>query len=89
MTIDFDTLGSSGGVVRATRAFIDEAALAENFRIARSRSDGCEVMAVIKADAYGHGAVGGARALQAAGGARFAGGTLAEGLARRAAVETW
>ncbi len=69
----------------ATRAVIDEAALAENFRHARSRSGDCEVMAVIKADAYGHGAVDIAAALQAAGCSRFAVGTLEEGLALREA----
>ena len=68
-----------------TRAVIDEAALAENFRHARSRSGDCEVMAVIKADAYGHGAVDIAAALQAAGCSRFAVGTLEEGLALREA----
>ena len=64
---------------------IDEVALAANFRQARSRSGDCEVMAVIKADAYGHGAVAIAAVLQSAGCSRFAVGTLEEGLALRQA----
>ena len=88
MAIDFDTLDPLGGVVRSTRALIDETALVANFRVARSRSMGCEVMAVVKADAYGHGAVGTARALHAAGCGRFAVGTLEEGLSLRGAGVT-
>jgi len=85
MIIDFDTLDSLGGAVRATRATIDGMALAENFRFTRSRSEGCEVMAVVKADAYGHGAPEIARVLVQAGCSRFAVVTLEEGLALREA----
>lgn len=36
-------------------AYIDTAALADNYRAVRERSSGAEVIAVVKADAYGHG----------------------------------
>ena len=44
---------------------IDLKALLHNVRILKEQAGpGCEIMAVLKADAYGHGAVGTARALQ-------------------------
>jgi alanine racemase len=47
-----------------TYATINLAALAYNLScIKRSLSPGCEIMAVVKANAYGHGAVETARAL--------------------------
>lgn len=50
---------------RPARALIDLAALRANYRHARGLVPGRKVMAVIKADAYGHGAVAAARALRA------------------------
>src|SRR5215470_13010966 len=46
-------------------AEIDQGAAARNFRAIRARADGRRVIAVIKANAYGHGAVLFARALSA------------------------
>ena len=42
---------------RPTTAFIDLAALAHNFQEVRSRAQGRKVLAVVKAQAYGHGAI--------------------------------
>ena len=45
-------------VSRPTRVEIDLAALRHNFQeVQRTVGDGCESLAVVKADAYGHGAV--------------------------------
>lgn len=52
--------------VRPTEAVVDLAALAHNYRLAVELG-GCPAVAVVKADAYGHGAVPAARALLAAG----------------------
>ena len=48
---------------RPTRARIDLAALAENWAIARRHAGARTVIAVVKADAYGHGAPAVARRL--------------------------
>ena len=71
---------------RPTIAEIDLDAVVANFRLARSRAGaGCQVLAVVKADAYGHGAARVAPALEAAG-ADFFGVALAEeGVALREA----
>jgi alanine racemase len=53
-------------VTRAARATVDSAALQHNLRAVRRHAPGAQVMAVIKANAYGHGLVGTARALRAA-----------------------
>ena len=57
---------------RRAHAVIDLAALRQNFRTTQHRSEGREVIAVIKADAYGHGAVHVAKALCEAGCHRLA-----------------
>src|SRR5512139_1068780 len=55
-------------VTRPTRAQIDLAAIAANVRVAcRLARPGAAVMAVVKADAYGHGAAPVARAALGAG----------------------
>ncbi|MCP5043633.1 MAG: alanine racemase [bacterium] len=51
---------------RTSEAIIDLAALRENFALAARLADGREVIAVVKADAYGHGAVAVGRALVSA-----------------------
>ena len=51
------------GPIRATRAEIDLGALRHNAAVLRRAAGGAAVAAVIKADAYGHGAVEVARAL--------------------------
>ena len=69
-------------------ARIDPGALADNLRVARGRAAaaGSRVLAVVKADAYGHGAVRAARALSEADGLAVA--RAEEALAlRRAGVE--
>ncbi len=43
--------------MRPTQALIDINALQHNVSIARSHAPDCKIMAIIKADAYGHGAV--------------------------------
>ncbi|WP_170874030.1 alanine racemase, partial [Xanthomonas translucens] len=50
--------------MRPARALIDLQALRHNYRLAR-RLGGGKTLAVVKADAYGHGAVACARALEA------------------------
>jgi len=53
-------------------AYIDTAALADNYRIIRERSSGADVIAVVKADAYGHGIACAAKVLGEAGCTFFA-----------------
>jgi alanine racemase len=68
------------------QAIVDLTALGHNLSEVRRRlPDGCEVLAVVKADAYGHGAVPIAQALESLGVTRFGVATLQEGLALRAA----
>ena len=69
---------------------IDLPALRHNFRQLREIcSPGVQIMAVIKADAYGHGLLPSARALQAEGADYFGVAYLAEGLSlRRAGIDT-
>ncbi|MGH7230656.1 MAG: alanine racemase [Nitrospiraceae bacterium] len=65
---------------------MDLSALAHNLDQIRLRiAKTCEVLAVVKADAYGHGAVGIAGALETMGVARFAVATLQEGITLREA----
>jgi alanine racemase len=73
---------------RPTWAEIDLDALASNFRAVRARvGAGVKVMGVVKADAYGHGAVECARRLEAEGAEWFGVATPEEGMAlRRAGV---
>jgi alanine racemase len=69
-----------------TYATVDFTALAHNLsRVTQYLSPGCEVMAVVKANAYGHGAVETAHALARQGIGRFAVASLAEGIALRQA----
>ncbi|TXS05747.1 alanine racemase [Streptomyces sp. col6] len=67
------------------RAEIDLAALRANVRVLRTRAAGAQLMAVVKADAYGHGAVPCARAAREAGAAWLGTATPQEALALRAA----
>ncbi len=68
-----------------TRALIDLSALRANFALARELAGGREVIAVVKADAYGHGALEVARCLEAEGCGRQAVFTVDEGCALREA----
>ncbi|MEU1213648.1 alanine racemase [Streptomyces sp. NPDC005791] len=67
------------------RAEIDLAALRANVRALRARASGAQLMAVVKSDAYGHGAVPCARAALEAGAAWLGTATPQEALALRAA----
>lgn len=75
--------GAGPGADRPTVAEVDLAAVRANFEECRRRAEGRTVFAVVKADAYGHGAVRVARALAAAGCERLAVLSLEEGLALR------
>jgi alanine racemase len=70
-------------VNRLIRAVIDTGALRHNLRTIRERARGARVMAVVKANAYGHGLVPAALALAEAD--AFAVARLEEGMALRAA----
>jgi len=70
---------------RASRATIDLAGLRANFGLARERAGGREVIAVVKADAYGHGAAAVAGCLEAEGCRRQAVVTVDEACALREA----
>jgi len=70
-------------VNRLIRAVIDTRALRHNLRTIRERAGGARVMAVVKANAYGHGLIPTALALAEAD--AFAVARLEEGLALRAA----
>ncbi len=69
-----------------TVATIHLGALRANFAAAQKRAEGRELIAVVKADAYGHGAVPVARALAEAGCRRFAVATVGEGAELRDAA---
>jgi len=70
--------------VRPTRAVIDLGALCENVALVQRAVGGAGVCAVVKADAYGHGAVPVARALEASGAcAALAVSLVEEGVALR------
>ncbi len=73
---------------RPTVAAIDLAALAANFAEAERLASGAKVIAVVKADGYGHGAVPVARRLLAAGCEHLAVATVAEAAELRAAGVT-
>ncbi len=69
-----------------TVATIDLSALSFNLDQAKRKiAPGCQILAVVKADAYGHGAVPIARALLGFGVSRFGVATLAEGILLREA----
>src|SRR5260370_36048181 len=70
---------------RPTVAEIDLDALVANYRSLRALAQEAEFMAVVKADAYGHGAVEVAHALTRAGCSHFGLATLAEARELRAA----
>lgn len=71
---------------RPTRAEIDLAALRHNFdQVRRQVGAQRDILAVVKADAYGHGAIAVARTLETAGAAAFAVALIEEGVALRQA----
>lgn len=71
----------------APTALVDLDAIGHNVRILREHAGSAQVMAVVKADGYGHGAVEVARAALAAGAAELGVATVGEAMAlRRAGV---
>lgn len=70
---------------RATRAVVDLDAIRHNVRLLRAMAPRSGLMAVVKANAYGHGAVSVARACLDAGAVWLAVATVDEGVALRAA----
>lgn len=78
-------LHSAEASLRATRAEILLDAIAHNFRVVREASRGRKVLAVVKADAYGHGVVPVAQTLQAEGVDGFGVALAEEGLELREA----
>ncbi|MGW5367344.1 alanine racemase [Streptomyces sp. NPDC004009] len=79
-----ETVAEPTAPLRA-RAEIDLAALRANVRALRARAEGAALMAVVKSDAYGHGAVPCARAAVEAGATWLGTATPEEALALRAA----
>jgi alanine racemase len=75
-------LGRGG---RPTRALVDLGAVARNYRFLATRVAPAAVIPVVKADAYGHGAVPVARRLEAEGARVFAVAIAEEGVALRRA----
>ena len=70
--------------LRSTVVDVDLDAIADNYRALRDRGGGADVIAVVKADAYGHGIEAVAETLAAAGVAMLAVVTVEEALAIRA-----
>ena len=66
------------------QAVVDLDAIANNIRVLREHAGSAEVMAVVKADSYGHGATRVSRAVLAAGAAELGVATIDEALALRA-----
>ena len=66
-------------------AVVDLGAIAHNVRVLREHAGSAQVMAVVKADGYGHGAVHAARAALAAGAAELGVATIDEARTLRAA----
>ena len=64
-------------------ALVDLGAIAHNVRVLREHAGSAQVMAVVKADAYGHGAVQAGRAAVAAGAAELGVATIDEAVALR------
>ncbi|MFE4668437.1 alanine racemase [Streptomyces sp. NPDC056716] len=84
MTVIAENVPLSSAPARA-RALIDLAALRANVRVLREAAPGAQLMAVVKSDAYGHGAVPCARAALDAGATWLGTATPEEALALRAA----
>ncbi|MBC8647093.1 MAG: alanine racemase [Thermoanaerobaculia bacterium] len=70
-------------MTRPTCAVVDLGAIARNYRRLAGRLAGQAILPVVKADAYGHGALPVARRLVAEGAARFAVALMEEGVALR------
>ncbi len=80
-----DLLALGSGDLSLTRAVVSLGAICRNARALHAKAGGADLMAVVKADAYGHGAARVSRALQEDGVGAFAVATAAEGVRLRAA----
>ena len=78
-------MSPAGAALRPTRAEIDLGAIASNLSVVRQYANASKVLAVIKADAYGHGIVQVAQRLQQVGVDGFGVALAEEGLELRAA----
>lgn len=81
-TVSVTPISRAPGVL--AEAAVDLRAIAHNVRVLREHAGPAEVMAVVKADGYGHGAVHVARAALAAGAAELGVATVDEALELRA-----
>ncbi len=80
-----DLLALGTGDLSLTRALVSLGAIRRNAQALHAKAQGADLMAVVKADAYGHGAARVSRALQEDGVGAFAVATAAEGVRLRAA----
>ncbi|KUH84802.1 alanine racemase [Mycobacterium sp. IS-1556] len=78
-----DTLQAYSTATAAPQAVVDLDAIAHNVRLLRERAGTAQVLVVVKADGYGHGATQVGRAALAAGAAELGVATVAEALALR------
>ena len=69
--------------MRPTRAVVDLDAIAANFHYLKERAGQCDVLCVVKADAYGHGVIPVARRLQQEGARWFGVALVEEGIELR------
>jgi alanine racemase len=83
MTMPMTELTNSLTPSANAEAVVDLAAIAHNVRVLREHAGSSRVMAVVKADGYGHGATQVARAALAAGAAEIGVATIEEALALR------
>jgi alanine racemase len=83
MTMQTTELTTSTTANAAATAVVDLDAIAHNITVLRERAGSAQVMAVVKADGYGHGATEVARAALAAGAAELGVATTDEALALR------
>jgi alanine racemase len=81
-TTEFETASTSESRF-AAEAVVDLRAIEHNVRVLREHAGSAQVMAVVKADGYGHGAVPVARAALSAGAAELGVATIDEALALR------
>jgi len=83
MTMQTTELTTSLTPHASPQAVVDLGAIEHNVRVLREHAGAAQVMAVVKADGYGHGALPVARAALAAGAAEIGVATIAEALALR------
>ena len=83
-----ETLRAMNETAKRARATVDLAAVRSNVRALRARAPRAELMAVVKSDGYGHGAVPCARAAREAGAAWLGTALPEEAFALRAAGDT-